>query len=56
MICNVNVLKEFISENVSLWDGLAEKLPVVKLSDIQCDYINKIDFKYDMNNGTIGSV
>ncbi|MDB9950622.1 hypothetical protein OAD60_00105 [Candidatus Thioglobus sp.] len=56
MICNVYALKEFISENVFLWDGLFEKLPVVNLSDIQCDYINKIDYKYGMNNGVIGSV
>jgi len=56
MICNVYALKEFISENVFLWDGLVEKLPVVNLSDIQCDYINKIDFKYGMNNEAIRSV
>ena len=56
MICHVYALKEFISENVFLWDGLVEKLPVVNLTDIQCDYINKIDCKYGMNNGAIGSV
>jgi hypothetical protein len=49
VICNLKVLKKFIFENTLLWDGLVEKLPAVKISHIQCDFIDDIDIKYNLN-------